>query len=316
MCLNFFVAMWIFCNPIKDANCKNNYSMASNYVHMLVAIMHWIFCALAWILFYVWNDSIPVWALWGNLIFMGFCLVTYVSFHNLDIVGPSDLDWSWTDSNFVTNKCKSCLKVCFLTFICTSTIYTIYYTQGSSAFSFLFFWLIYGLFFLSVKPSTSCLNTQRIFMCVVVGLLQTLCWRAWRKTHRQSFALLNLRLESDYCLYYDMNINNFSGNSVVINNVSSNSVVINNVSGNSVVINSHPQHYLLQINPSQQFKFGSKPIEFEQTNCIICLQDYKNEDSCVELNCKHVFHNDCFERWSRLGLGNGHKCCVCNNNNI
>ena len=31
--------------------------------------------------------------------------------------------------------------------------------------------------------------------------------------------------------------------------------------------------------------------------CAICLENFDNEDLIINLNCSHIFHNSCLEKW-------------------
>ena len=39
--------------------------------------------------------------------------------------------------------------------------------------------------------------------------------------------------------------------------------------------------------------YNSERVAFNQTECGICLESYKERDRVVELACKHIFHPDC-----------------------
>ena len=50
----------------------------------------------------------------------------------------------------------------------------------------------------------------------------------------------------------------------------------------------------VEIDVSSQ-KFGDTEKTF--TNCSICSDDYKDDDTVSVLNCKHMFHKSCIEEW-------------------
>jgi len=53
--------------------------------------------------------------------------------------------------------------------------------------------------------------------------------------------------------------------------------------------------------------------EYQQSECPICLEEFKIKESLVRLNCKHLFHIKCFEDWAAAANNNHIKCPVCNN---
>ena len=42
--------------------------------------------------------------------------------------------------------------------------------------------------------------------------------------------------------------------------------------------------------------------------CSICLDEYKEDDILVKLNCNHIFHKDCLEPWFN---DNNKNCPLC-----
>uniref|UniRef100_A0A914XE56 RING-type domain-containing protein n=1 Tax=Plectus sambesii TaxID=2011161 RepID=A0A914XE56_9BILA len=45
----------------------------------------------------------------------------------------------------------------------------------------------------------------------------------------------------------------------------------------------------------------------DDTTCIVCMTDYKNQEKLRLLPCKHRFHKNCIDRW----LANKHNCPIC-----
>lgn len=45
----------------------------------------------------------------------------------------------------------------------------------------------------------------------------------------------------------------------------------------------------------------------EQTNCLICLEDFGDGDDVMTLPCLHIYHKKCVEQW----LGRDNSCPVC-----
>ncbi|GMH71584.1 hypothetical protein TL16_g05694 [Triparma laevis f. inornata] len=46
----------------------------------------------------------------------------------------------------------------------------------------------------------------------------------------------------------------------------------------------------------------------EQNTCSICICEYEPSDTCVQLPCGHIYHDECLEQW----IENHHKCPLCN----
>lgn len=48
-------------------------------------------------------------------------------------------------------------------------------------------------------------------------------------------------------------------------------------------------------------KYSKLPMEYRKasssTTCVICLEDFLEDDRICVLPCKHVFHTDCAKRW-------------------
>lgn len=47
---------------------------------------------------------------------------------------------------------------------------------------------------------------------------------------------------------------------------------------------------------------------FKTNECIICYEEYKANDKCRILNCKHIFHQACIDKWL---LENSNTCPLC-----
>lgn len=63
----------------------------------------------------------------------------------------------------------------------------------------------------------------------------------------------------------------------------------------------------------EQFsKFQIKLYKKNENNeiCIICLDDFKNRQHLIELDCKHYFHKNCIKNWL---LKQSSKCPICRN---
>mgnify|MGYP000967653321 FL=1 len=54
-----------------------------------------------------------------------------------------------------------------------------------------------------------------------------------------------------------------------------------------------------------------KPNEYKQTECCICLEEFKESEKLTELICKHLFHAECFESWIANSELEVIKCPIC-----
>lgn len=50
--------------------------------------------------------------------------------------------------------------------------------------------------------------------------------------------------------------------------------------------------------------------ELPDNTCSVCLDEFKDEDILVKLNCEHIFHKDCLEPW----LNDNRNCPLCRRN--
>jgi hypothetical protein len=51
-----------------------------------------------------------------------------------------------------------------------------------------------------------------------------------------------------------------------------------------------------------------KEKEMEGPHCSICLSEYEQGDTLLQLPCQHLYHNDCINSWT----ANHTKCPLCN----
>ena len=49
--------------------------------------------------------------------------------------------------------------------------------------------------------------------------------------------------------------------------------------------------------PLELYKNLDSEIKKENTNCIICRDEYKDDDNIRLLSCKHIYHKDCIDNW-------------------
>ena len=45
------------------------------------------------------------------------------------------------------------------------------------------------------------------------------------------------------------------------------------------------------------YKCPGKTVQKTKDSCAICLKKFKKGKSCLELDCKHVYHKKCIEQW-------------------
>ena len=56
-------------------------------------------------------------------------------------------------------------------------------------------------------------------------------------------------------------------------------------------------------------KYNKIKQVYDDKNCSICLDDFKDEDEVYQLKCSHVFHKSCFDEWFKRS----NKCPLCKN---
>ena len=62
-------------------------------------------------------------------------------------------------------------------------------------------------------------------------------------------------------------------------------------------------------NKIDQFKqVYYKANKFDNFECSICFDIFKEDELLKQLNCKHIFHKECLSQW----LLNENKCPSCN----
>ena len=308
--------------------------MAINIVKVLIIFIHFIFLILAWYLTYHWQEYPvddptfninPEWIGFVNLLLITVCFLTGTSWYIIPrrISNPDYPLGSF--AGFIMFRAS--LKIFYLLFLFGIVLYGLVYV--TSAWKFQLFWLMFLLFFNNIGRN----NTEKSLIFVLINVFNGICWCAWKITRMNSFAIFSYWVDTNFFTYYDISEipinfvhfwiehqrNNADEHLIQNNNqgMSNDSLLVRGMpNGSEIGANERPRllgQVALDIRHSNDpFTFGSKPIEFEQTNCSICLQNYNIGDLCVELNCKHVFHYDCFERWNRLTNSNHNRCCVCN----
>lgn len=77
----------------------------------------------------------------------------------------------------------------------------------------------------------------------------------------------------------------------------------------SVAVNSDEQSTKSQIDSESAISptccaVPSGHIEYGDSTCSVCLNDYQEKETLVRLECNHVFHKDCLWNWARRN-----NCC-------
>jgi hypothetical protein len=49
--------------------------------------------------------------------------------------------------------------------------------------------------------------------------------------------------------------------------------------------------------PEFKFNASSQPNNSDNKNCVICFEDFKTGDRSKLLECGHIFHADCLNKW-------------------
>jgi len=64
---------------------------------------------------------------------------------------------------------------------------------------------------------------------------------------------------------------------------------------------------------TENLHYDCKNIKFSQTNCVVCLADFIQNEPIIMLKCKHIFHKRCIESWVKSKIYFIPKCpmCVC-----
>jgi hypothetical protein len=66
------------------------------------------------------------------------------------------------------------------------------------------------------------------------------------------------------------------------------------------------------VDGSEIAELGAKGEVHENTmdRCLVCLGDYEEGEKCRLLQCKHVYHQECVDRWLEQGANS---CPACRN---
>ena len=94
--------------------------------------------------------------------------------------------------------------------------------------------------------------------------------------------------------------------------MSSNQINLENTTYNvdKEIIKSLQKKYKIGINYSRHLKTFQGKLKNNQkfeNNCIICLDEYSNNDLISIMKCKHIFHHKCLKKW----LNESADCPIC-----
>ena len=92
---------------------------------------------------------------------------------------------------------------------------------------------------------------------------------------------ININIDNDYVNNDDNDIDSFSDNSVQNNNLLIDSICLKNTS---------------KLNPDKK-------------ECTICLEKFNINDKIINLECLHMFHNNCIKNWLKMK----DYCPICKN---
>ena len=95
-------------------------------------------------------------------------------------------------------------------------------------------------------------------------------------------------------------MNNMMNN--VMNNI--NNIVVNN---SNFVMNDENMNHGLDpqiLNNLLVIKSDLSELSENETTCIICMENYKNEEDVIYLPCQHLFHKNCLFEWFKIN-----DCC-------
>ena len=111
------------------------------------------------------------------------------------------------------------------------------------------------------------------------------------------------------------NFNNFNGMNLFgsgINNIMNN--MINNAFMNNANYYANDENANTALNPEILknlivIKVDISELSESEKECIICMEEFKNDDDGIYLPCQHLFHKNCLFEWFKIK-----DCCpICKN---
>jgi hypothetical protein len=58
----------------------------------------------------------------------------------------------------------------------------------------------------------------------------------------------------------------------------------------------------------REFERAGRVLAVCVERCLICLDEYAQEDECRLMGCRHTFHRECVDRWLSTGRNNCPAC--------
>ena len=121
---------------------------------------------------------------------------------------------------------------------------------------------------------------------------------------------------SRYINNYQININN----NININNEertenNNNNIFQFSIEESELAYNSNLSNLDNESNVKRSLSFNSIALESidklcpEKRTCTICLENFQKLDKVINLNCLHMFHDNCIKTW----LKNNNYCPICKN---
>ena len=76
--------------------------------------------------------------------------------------------------------------------------------------------------------------------------------------------------------------------------------IVNNILDDSGNLNNILGEFFISDNVSKKLKYTRKKfkeLDKAENKCAICLENFKKEESVCLLDCDHVFHTHCIDKW-------------------
>lgn len=123
------------------------------------------------------------------------------------------------------------------------------------------------------------------------------------------FFLLNIKdnIENDMTIIKNILYNSIINQNNIIN-------LINNFIIPVINIENEYESVKLTVSKEEINKLPLKnfyEIKTDEKTCSICLEDFIQECKIREINCKHLFHSECIDKWL---FENNYKCPICREN--
>ena len=136
---------------------------------------------------------------------------------------------------------------------------------------------------------------------------------------RESFGTMNLFDNRNSRNHYNniININNDESIEIIENNIRHNiSIFLENYYRDDGMNSSHNIfNYDSNNNDDKISQLESKILENvdnlspDKKSCIICLENFQKSDIIINLECLHMYHDNCIKKW----LNENNYCPICKN---